>query len=290
MDNSKNLDRKTASRLLKKQLKNASSDSRPYTHVCICKGAYKIDRKKFKSLKLYESLAEVRVPSVCERLQKKFPLFFDIDGISDDLDIFNLHEIIFNILKKCFIFDDDCSEYYISQNKSKSNSYHVYYPRIIVNKDMCLIISDIINRSEDTKDVIDLLPFKTGGLRMLGVSKWNKETSDYDNNSYHELIKGSNDETLELSLAEQMSYLSVIIPQKQKLTKTSAYYSDKKSSLAKTFVDSKYPKRDDAYFKNNIHTVKTVRDIVHKVLFDCLDESRLNTKKKWSSVMLCIKK
>ena len=289
MDNSENINRKTASRLLKKQLKNASSDGRPYTHVCICKGAYKIDRKKFKTLKLYESLAEDRVPSICERFSKKFPLFFDVDGISDDLDIFKLHEIIFNILKKCFIVDDDCSEYYISQNKSKSNSYHVYYPKIIVNKDMCLIISDIINRSEETKDVIDTLPFKTGGLRMLGVLKWNKEKSDFDDNSYHELIRGSNEEILESSLAEQMMYLSVIIPQKHKLTKTSAYYSDKKSSLAKTFVDSKYPKRDSSYFKKNIHTVKTVRDIVHKILFECLDESRLDTKKKWSSVIFCIK-
>jgi len=289
MDNVDNIDRRTASKLLKKQLKNASGDGSSLTHVCICKGAYKIDRKKFDSLKLYESLAENRVPSICERLPKKFPLFFDIDGISEDLDILKLHKMIFSILKKCFIFDDDCDEYYISQNKSKKNSYHIYYPKIIVNKDISLIVSDIINRVKETKDVIDTLPFKTGGLRMLGVLKWNKEKSEYDDNSYHELIKGSDEEIMNSSLSEQMKYLTVLILQKTKLTKTSAYYGDKKTSLAKTFVDSKYPNRKESYFKTNIHTVKTVRDIIRKILFECLEEDRLDTKKKWTTIMFCIK-
>ena len=277
----------TEAKLIKSQLRNASSMGNENTHVCICKGAYKINRKKWNTMNFYESIARSCVPSICERLPKKFPLFFDIDGIDVEIEVLNT--IIYKVIKKCMFLEEGSDEYYVSQNKSKGNSYHIYYPKIIVNKDICLTLADIINTETDNKNTIDTKPYKTGGLRMLGVLKWNKERKTYVENSGHILISGSNQEILEKDLAEQMKYLSVRVLQKSKLIKVSPFFTDKKTTLATKFVDSKYNKRDKKYFEKNIFNKKGVHYLVRTILFDCLDEKRLNSKDLWNSVMFCLK-
>ena len=176
-------------RTIKKILKSASTSHGELTHVCICQGSYKITSKKWKNMNLYEQIGENCVPSICERLPKKFPLFFDIDGI--DVDIEELNKSILKIIENSFILEDDYDECYISQNKAKKNSFHIYYPKIIVNKGICLTLADIINTESENKELIDPKPYKSGGLRMLGVLKWDKETKSYIENSGHLLISGS---------------------------------------------------------------------------------------------------
>jgi len=284
-----NMDEKlTEARIIKSCLKSASTSHGDSTHVCICGGKYTINPKKWKSMELFEMIGKSCVPSICERLQKKFPLFFDIDGI--DIDIKELNDIIFKIIEKCFILEDGSDEYFISQNKAKVNSYHIYYPKIIVNKDICLALADIINTETENKETIDTKPYKTGSLRILGVLKWDKGKKSYIENSGHVLISGSNQGILEKDLVTQMKYLSIKIRQtKNKIIKSTAFLNDKKNSFAKKFVDSKYPKRDKSYFENNILNKRGVHSVIRTILFECLDEKRLDSRDLWKDVMFCLK-
>jgi len=273
---------------IKTLLKNASTSNGELTHVCICQGSYKISSQKWKCMNLYNQIGESCVPSICERLPKKFPLFFDIDGV--DIDIQDINQFIFKIIENSFILEDDYNEYYISKNEAKENSYHIYYPKIIVNKGICLILADIINTESKNKELIDPKPYKSGGLRMLGVLKWDKEKKSYIENSGHLLIHGSNQEILQKDLVSQMEYLSVRIPQtKSKLIKTTGFFNDKLSSFSKKFVDSKYRKRDKKYFEKNIFNEKGLRRIINTILFDCLDEKRLDSRELWAGVIFCLK-
>jgi len=275
-------------RTIKKTLKSASTSHGELTHVCICQGSYKITSKKWKNMNLYEQIGESSVPSICERLPKKFPLFFDIDGI--DINIEELNKSILKIIENSFILEDDYNEYYISQNKAKKNSFHIYYPKIIVNKGICLTLADIINTESENKELIDPKPYKSGGLRMLGVLKWDKETKSYIENSGHLLISGSKQEILEQDLVSQMEYLSVRIPQsKNKVIKTTGFFNDKQASFSKKFVDSKYVKRDKKYFAKNIFNKEGLRWIVNTILMKCLDDKRLDSKELWTGVIFCLK-
>ena len=125
---------------------------------------------------------------------------------------------------------------------------------------------------------------------MLGVLKWDKKRESYIENSGHILIHGSNQEILQKDLVSQMEYLSVRIPQtKSNLIKTTGFFNDYKCSSSKKFVDSKYPKRNKNYFEKNIFNEEGLRRIINTILFDCLDEKRLDNRELWAGVIFCLK-
>jgi len=93
---------------IKTLLKNASTSNGELTHVCICQGSYRISSTKWKNMNLYDQIGESCVPSICERLPKKFPLFFDIDGV--DTDIQDINQFIFKIIENSFILEDNYNE------------------------------------------------------------------------------------------------------------------------------------------------------------------------------------
>ena len=88
--------------------------------------------------------------------------------------------------------------------------------------------------------------------------------------------------------------MDYIIAKSDKSTEKAGYhlmgiFTDKKTTLATKFVDSKYNKRDKKYFEKNIFNKKGVHYLVRTILFDCLDKKRLNSKDLWNSVMFCLK-
>jgi P4 family phage/plasmid primase-like protien len=162
-----------------------TTDSKNYTHQSLNGGKFNISMDKRENL--FNYLMKHPESALCEKLPEKFPLYFDIDGLSKDINIKDIKNIINKyLLEVCEKVD---LENIITYNKSnlntdsKANKYHLYYPGIIVNKQIAKKIVKYMNKrckEDNTTEYFDEAAYNTC-FRMFGVwKKKDKPGTDYE--------------------------------------------------------------------------------------------------------------
>lgn len=126
--------------------------------------------------KLYKFIS--KNPEICltELPSEVFPLYFDIDNLSEHLDIdIVIQGIIQDNIKKMLNVGDSRTKmrYCLLVNKSKPNFYHLHFPNLKVSYNTAIIIANLINRVEP--NLIDASVYKTG-LRIFKTLKPHKDT------------------------------------------------------------------------------------------------------------------
>lgn len=263
------------------------------SHVCLNGGKYWIPKELYGKLFKYME----KHPEIClsEILLDIFPLFFDIDTLPKKLNIKEIEDIIIENINKVFKIDKTIDKYYITKNKSKE-SYHIYYPKIYVNKNIAKEIAKLINEYikinyEIDENICDISPYNTG-LRMFNTLKYNKKLEKVEENTDYEFITKLDDKINTISkklkllclrkvkalteLKDEFKYLKPSDKEKQVLEHDNSINLDNIQYIEDDNKDDFLNKIDD------------YREIKH-ILYNCLSKDRLNNNNSWIRIGYILK-
>ena len=253
------------------------------SHVCLSGGKYWIPKEYYNQLFKYIETN----PNKClaEQLLDTFPLFFDIDDLSDDIKIDDLKEIILKKIKSVLDIDKNQEKCYLTKNKSKS-SYHVFFRKIFVTKDTAKQICDLINSKIKNKynisNVCDVAPYSSG-LRMFGTLKYNTKKKEIEKNSKYEFIS-----EIPLKCDTLSKKIKFLCLRKSKV-ETQIKRKYKKTQTKNIQKLSHLPPTDSMRDVDGVPLViDKYKDIKH-ILFKCLNSERYNNYNNWMRVGFILK-
>jgi P4 family phage/plasmid primase-like protien len=279
-------------------IKDYETKDSTYTHQSLAGGKYNIPKEKVKSL--YKMLIKSNKFSLCEKLTPVFMMYYDIDGLSEDLDINNLVNLLKDSIPEYFdvkgenknVFD----ETFVLQNQVKTNNYHIYFPKVFVNKLIIRSFCKYLNYKTGN-DVFDENAYNSC-FRMYGVLKYNRKTNSYDANSNYDFM-------IQPEMTEMEKFTKLCIQTdfeepnvdlkdfvkdelKEKFRKKNieGYVSSKMENSEREIQGTSFDiferEKIDYYLKNVSHNNY---QFAKYMLYQVFNEERYQDNKKWSDLL-----
>jgi hypothetical protein len=265
------------------RLENYRVNDNNYTHQSLNGGKFNIPFSQREEL--FNYIMKNPECALCERLTEKFPLYIDIDGLEEKLDI----EDVINFINKNLLenINEVDIENYLLQNRTKHRNYHIHYPNIIVNKDIAKKFSKLLNKKAKEEsslnyqdNIFDPCAYSTC-FRMYGTWKGRDKR-----NTNYQLLLGEGEETLdEIKI---FKLLSLIGYNNNELT---SFKNIKENQIQNEIDDTNYDisnKLDtNSYMykelsKNNWEIGIQLLDFLDKAVY-------LNNREKWIPTLYCLR-
>jgi putative DNA primase/helicase len=280
----------------------ATQDKVEYTHQSLRGGKFNIPDEHYPAL--IEYMKKNLDLSLCEKLPSVFPLFFDIDKLDGSFDIFEIVEELTTLLPKYFQLDEEqVNTFYILQNQGKLDDlqyFHIYFPKIFVNKQIVRGLSKALNDIFDNNGVFDENSYNSC-FRMPFTCKWDRNIRGAaPNTNYkfieHEKFEGMSDfQKMKLvsiryncesfSLTEHTEYFTNVLGQMgSKKTKKNSSVNNGDAVENK----EQAPLSDKArYYLNEIS--RNDFYVIRHILFSCLSDARVSRNDSWCRVGYILK-
>lgn len=273
-------------------------DKNNFTHLSLRGIKFNIPKNKYNDL--YDYVLLHPELSLCERLPEKFPFYLDIDGLNEDIEIEDVLEEVLNILPEIFNIENETQlTYYALRNNLKHRNFHIHFPGIMVNKQICKnVIKELNNNTKFEEKIYDEHAYNTC-LRMYGSWKYNNNKKSLDKNSNYLLFpifEGDEERYEEVDPFEVLSMhgfennkLISFISEELNQKILSNNNSNKKYNLTEeniydeTFFSNK---RDRYYYKN---LKNNNWRILETILYKCLDKSYYEDRDKWIKTLYAMR-
>lgn len=274
----------------------SSSD---YTHQSLSGGKYNVPETLNRQL--IEFMIQNPQFCLCEKLPKKFPLYFDIDGL-EDYEINEILDFLYENVNE--YFNEKNVKMYILNNKVKENNYHIYFPDLIVNKIKARFICNILNK-ELENDVFDSnaynscfrLPY-TGKYDRRKEKKLDIESKYvFTETLYNKFPKSYNlvDKILSVSIRISCDKDETELSKKLKNELSKNNTTDINSVIdAKNIdisniknIDEKELSNRDKYYQHEL--TKNNNHFLNHILDNCLKNYRRDDYKEWIKMIYIFK-
>ena len=274
------------------------SDS-DYTHQSLAGGKYNVPENLKRQM--IEFMIQNPQFCLCEKLPKKFPLYFDIDGL-EEYEINEILDFLYENIND--YFSENNVKMYVLNNKVKETNFHIYFPDLVVNKIKARFICNILNK-ELENDVFDSnaynscfrLPY-TGKYDRRKDTKLDIESKyEFTDSTYNDFPKKYNliDKILSVSIRTSMEKDETELSKKLKNELSKNNTSDINSIIDEKNVDIRIIKDNDekelSYRDKYYHHELTKNDnhFLKHILDNCLKNYRRDDYKEWIKMIYIFK-